>query len=158
LYSRDVNNYLAFPFKEDKVNGGWTNKLDDIKQKGVFKNADISKNPENDICTIAMIEYITRGTPFKQTIRNCFDITKFVTVRSVAGGAMKDGVYVGKAVRFYHAKGETGAITDKKTGTTVSMTEGTKPIMDISSGFPKDIDYDWYEHECSLLFSRGDKK
>lgn len=154
IYSRDVNNYLAFAYKYDKENKVWLDELDKVKQKGIFSDQNVKKNPENDICTDAMIEYIKYGTPFKQTIRACFDINKFVTVRSVHGGATKDGVYLGKAIRFYHAKGEKGSIYDRKTKSQVAMTEGTKPIMDISGGLPNDIDYDWYENACSELFGK----
>jgi hypothetical protein len=158
LYSRDVNNYLAFPFKFDKDINDWTVELDKTKQKGMFRDASLSKNPENDICTTAMIEYILRGTPFKQTIHSCFDITKFITVKAVRGGGVYDGKLLGKAVRWYHAKGCNATINCKDSGNQVGGAEGVKPLMQLPKEFPKDVDYDWYEHECSLLFFRGNRK
>jgi hypothetical protein len=77
LFSRDINNYLAI-----KLDGT-------VKAKGTFASSNIAKNPENDICTDAMIAYIKYGTPFMQTIKSCYDITKFLTVRRVNGGAVK---------------------------------------------------------------------
>lgn len=74
LFSRDVNNYLAF-------------KLDMTpKAKGAFADAGLQKNPTNTICVEAIEAFITRGVPVGQTIRQCADIRKFVTVRQVKGG------------------------------------------------------------------------
>ena len=75
-----------------------------------------------------------------------------MTVRSVTGGAEKDGLYLGKAIRWYHAVGSTGNITCKTNGNQVPMTEGTKPIMNMSGRMPTDIDYDWYVKKCYELF------
>lgn len=143
IYSRDINNYLAF-----KQNG-------EVKRKGVFNIPSIDdKNPENEICTLAMIAYLKHGTPFEDTIRNCKDITKFVTIRNVAGGAEKDGKYLGKAIRYYHAEGERGKITYCNNGNLVPLTEGAKPLMDISVLFPTDIDYQWYLNATRNIFGK----
>lgn len=199
LYSRDVNNYIAI-----KTNG-------EVKTKGTFSPASLSKNPENDICSTAMIEYLKYGTPFEQTIRSCRDITQFLTLRSVKEGAVKcygegelpphntkeelcvmagyyqtdenswrhkeaqgelayttleyaykdacrrlkfgqQTVYLGKAIRWYHAKGVSGSIQAKNSGIQVAMTEGARPLMTLSDDFPADIDYDWYVAACDKLF------
>lgn len=95
LLSRDVNNYLAIKDREyyretlppaefakmDK--GGW------IKGKGAFAPVTISKNPVNNICTEAASAFVEHGTPIAETIFRCRDIRKFVTVRTVRGGAIK---------------------------------------------------------------------
>lgn len=140
LFSRDVNNYIAV-----KKDGS-------VKVKGCFAFAGLNKNPENEICNLAMIDYIRYGTPFEKTIRNCKDITKFVTVRRVNGGATKDGKYIGKVIRWYYAKGEKGIIQYSTNGNKVPDTNGAKPIMDISISFPEDVDYEWYIHHCKELF------
>ncbi len=139
VYSRDVNNYIAV-----KTDG-------EVKTKGCFSPASLGKNPENEICSIAMIEYLKYGVPFEKTIRECRDITKFLTVRSVKDGAVKDGVYLGKAIRWYHARGERGAIHSRG-GMQVAMTEGAKPLMTLDGSFPDDMDYDWYINTCGKLF------
>lgn len=77
LFSRDVNNYLAV-----KEGGG-------VKGKGAFAPVSIAKNPQNTICVEAVIALIEHGTPIEDTIRTCRDIRKFVTVRTVRGGAVQ---------------------------------------------------------------------
>jgi hypothetical protein len=76
LYSRDVNNYVAV-----KDQGG-------TKGKGAFADPAINKNPENSICVDAVCAFLEHGTPVAQTILACRDIRKFVTVRTVRGGAI----------------------------------------------------------------------
>lgn len=142
LYSRDVNSYLAF--KEDG----------EVKRKGCFAPTALDKSPENDICTEALIEYLKYGTPFEQTIKSCYDIRKFLTLRSVSGGAIKDGVYIGKSIRWYKSSSVKGGILDRKTKVQVGGTDGAMPFMDLSKPFPKDIDYDWYVSNCYDLFGK----
>ncbi len=77
IYSRDVNNYMAV-----KVNG-------DVKGKGAYASVSLSKNPQNTICTEAVKAFLSNGTPIGQTIIGCRDIRKFLTVRTVKGGAVK---------------------------------------------------------------------
>lgn len=138
LYSRDVNNYLAI-------------KLDnDTKGKGLFTLNEISKNPSGDIATIAVINYLRDNTPITKTITECKDITKFLFVRSVTGGAIWKGNYLGKVVRWiYSTKGDV--ITYKKankkgTHPKVPKSDGCRPIMELGE-FPNDIDYNRYIQE-----------
>jgi len=140
IYSRDVNNYIAI-----KENG-------EVKTKGIFSGASLSKNSENEICNDAMIEYLKYGTPFKETIQSCTDIRKFITVRSVKGGAEKDGKYLGKSIRWYHAKDVNGSIVCKTNGNKIPLTEGVIPKMNMGGNLPEDIDYDWYEQRCYEMF------
>jgi len=123
LYSRDVNNYIAV-----KKGGG-------VKLKGAYAKAGFMKNPQNEICIDAVIAHITEGKSLSATIRECRDITKFVTVRQVQGGAIcgaekyyrdrygkrgqllkpeeildfSNAQYLGKAIRWYYStNGEIG--------------------------------------------------
>lgn len=147
LYSRDVNNYIAI--KPD----------DSFKLKGVFAPAGLQKNPTNEICTGAVVKYLIDGTPVEDSIRGCQDITKFVTIRTVKGGAVKGDEYLGKAVRWYYATGETGTINYKLNGYTVARSEGARPLMDMPDTIPDDLDYDWYIREAhDHLASIGAKK
>lgn len=144
LYSRDVNNYIAI--KPDGY----------VKTKGVFSPAGLQKNPQNNICNEALISYLKDGTPFDETIRNCTDITKFVSVRTVKGGAVKEGYTLGKAIRWYYANGVEGTINYKTNGNTVPRSTGAKPLMDLPDELPDDIKYDWYIKECNeLLYDIG---
>jgi DNA polymerase elongation subunit (family B) len=139
LYSRDVNNYIAV-----KTDGK-------VKAKGVFGPVSLSKNPQTPICPEAVIAYLTEGTPVDHTIRACRDISKFLTLRTVTGGAIKDNEALGKAIRWYYAEGETGEIHYAKNGNTVPRSDGAKPLMDLPDEFPIDVDYEWYIKECEEI-------
>jgi hypothetical protein len=144
IYSRDVNNYIAV-----KENGS-------AKAKGVFGPPTLSKNPQNTICNEAVVAYLTRGVPCEETVRNCRDITRFLTLRTVNGGATKSGQTLGKAVRWYYATGETGSIHYATNGNTVPRSQGAKPLMSLPDEFPSDVDYAWYIRECrEILMAVG---
>lgn len=139
IYSRDVNNYLAF-YEKPKGNNY-------AKAKGAYAFAaesTLKVNPTNEICTRAVIEWIANAKPIEQTIRECRDIREFVSVRLVRGGACKDGVYLGKAIRWYYATGVEGEIINAKNGHTVPRSKGAKPCMQLPDSFPEDVDYDHY--------------
>lgn len=148
VYSRDVNNYIAL-----KVDGG-------VKTKGAFanpwateKNKDerLKKNPTNQICIDAITALLKDGTPLRATIEGCKDFTKFVSVRSVKGGAVKDGVFLGKAIRWYYAKGEEGEIIYASSGNKVPKSDGARPAMQLPAAMPDDVDFDWYEAEATRI-------
>lgn len=132
LYSRDINNYLAF-----KPSGSY-------KAKGAYADAELSKTPTTQICVQAVVDYLQLDIQIETTIRSCIDIRQFISVRSVTGGAVKRNTYLGKAVRWYYAIGETGAINYKKNGNKVAMTDGAKPLMHLPDELPSDIDHEWY--------------
>lgn len=79
IYSRDINNYIAI--KGDGKH----------KRKGEYSQSGLKqkKNPDCEICTDAVTEYLAQGTPTLYTIAACQDIRKFVTVTKVAGGGTK---------------------------------------------------------------------
>ena len=132
LYSRDINNYVAF-----KPSGSY-------KVKGAYADADLSKTPTAQICVQAAIDHLQLDIPIETTIKSCIDTRQFISVRSVTGGAVKGDVYLGKAVRWYYARGETGTINYKKNGNKVAMTDGAKPLMQLPASLPEDIDHQWY--------------
>jgi len=141
LYSRDVNNYIAV-----KKKGG-------VKTKGIFSKPGLRKNPQNRIVVNAITKLLTKGTPIKDTILQCTDVTKFLTVRTVKGGAVKDGEYLGSAIRWYRSTEEGGEIVYAKTGNKVATSDGGKPLMDLPDAMPCDIDYGWYEEETEKILS-----
>ena len=132
LYSRDINNYVAF-----KPSGSY-------KAKGAYADAELSKTPTAQVCVQAVVDFLQLDIPIETTIRSCADTRMFVSVRSVTGGAVKGDTYLGKAVRWYYAVGETGSIQYKKNGNKVAMTDGARPLMLLPDTPPKDIDYQWY--------------
>lgn len=64
--------------------------------------------------------------------------------------------YLGKAVRWYYAVGQTGHIAYEGNGNLVSKSEGCKPCMDLPDVLPPDINYKWYVDEArSMLADLG---
>jgi hypothetical protein len=159
LYSRDVNNYIAVKTDGDvKFKGAFANPWQHGKKWSIPNSIwRFHKNPQNTICTEAVIELLTDRIPVERTIRECKDITKFVTVRRVDGGAVKMDAegrtqqYLGKSVRWYYAKDQQGEIVYAKTGNRVSRSVGAKPCMDLPSSFPDDVDHEWYIKEAEQM-------
>lgn len=153
LYSRDVNNYISLQF-----NGA-------AKRKGVFGKSGLlqNKHPDVDVCSDAVVAFLTMGTPLEQTIRECREVTKFVRVRGAKGGAVwfRDdvdtwavgtdsdrtligGVHLGRAVRWYYALGSTDYIVDGGSLNKVAGSDGARPVMELPDHLPTDIDYRYY--------------
>lgn len=166
LYSRDVNNYIAVKYKFDKEKKVWTDQIDGCKCKGIYSdkgsalNSPLSKNPEMQICSDAVQAFLTKHVPIDRTIYDCNDMRKFVSVRNVKGGAHKSGVYLGKVVRWYYAKGETGEINYVLSGNKVPKSQGARPLMEMPPGFvPDDLDRNFYEKEAlEMLYDIGYNK
>jgi len=140
LYSRDVNNYLAF-----KVDGGF-------KAKGAYASAGLSKNPANEICTDAVVAFLKDGTAIENTLHACWDISRFVTIRSVKGGAIdQQGHCLGKAVRWYYSTAAQGPIRYQLNHYTVARSDGAQALMELPEQFPSDVDFDWYIAEAQTI-------
>lgn len=139
-YSRDINNYIAVYETPQKG--------ELYKTKGVYGKTSPKKNAINEICVDAVKAMMTTQTPPAVTIQACKDIRRFTAMRNVAGGAVKDNLYLGKLIRWYHAAGEHGEIIYAKSGNKVALTDNCKPLMDLPSAFPEDVDYAWYETEA----------
>lgn len=162
LYSRDVNNYIAIKKYFDKKVKEWKNdfpefkdngkpyKMDDkYKGKGIFSEADIWKNPTNGICTQSLSAFLVDGADMTNAIQSCTDLTKFLTVRTVKGGAYCGDDFIGKAVRWYYGKDRAGTLNYMLSGNKVPKSEGAKPCMTLPDNFPNDIDLDWYVNEAN---------
>jgi len=139
LYSANVNNYLAL-----KSPAGY-------KLKGFLAPSGLQKNPTNEICVEAVVKFLDKGTPIEETVRGSKDIRKFVSVRKVAGGARKDGVYLGKTVRFYMGRLAFGHIEYVVNSYKVPRTEGAEPCMTLPDEFPCDVDLTWYIDEAKKI-------
>ena len=133
ICSRDVNNYIAV-----KTDGS-------LKLKGAFAEESLARNPTALIAKDAAIAWLKDQAPVATTIRACRDIRRFVCVRTVNGGAVKDGEYLGKAIRWYWAAGEMGEIVCAKNGNKVPDSDGARPVMDLPETFPDDVDFARYE-------------
>lgn len=144
LYSRDVNNYVAFtPSGKVKMKGAYT-----PAGRGLKGASGLKKNPNLEIAIEAAVNWLRDGTSIEDTIRDCRDVRKFVTIRTVKGGAMYRGEYVGKAIRWYYATGEDGCLSYKTNGNTVPKSQGAKPLMLLPDELPDDIDYSYYVREA----------
>lgn len=139
--SRDVNNYIAV-----KTDGK-------IKRKGVFAETGLSKNPDATIIFEAVAECVANGAPIEQTITQCKDITKFVKVRRVQGGAVWRDAVLGKAVRFYYSNevSDDECIRYAKNSNKVPKSNGARPLMDLPDVFPSDVNYLVYIEEANEL-------
>lgn len=139
FYARDVNNYVGI--KADghtKVKGCYA-------ERGSAGDSVLSKNPVNLVCLDALLAFLTTGTPITSTIRSCRDIRRFISVRTVKGGAVKDGQYLGKAIRWYQSSVVTGEIIYAVNGNKVPNSENCRPCMELPKEFPEDVDFARYE-------------
>lgn len=138
-YARDVNAYFAV--KEDlsvKVKGPYS-------EVGSQTGTKLDNNPICLICSDAVKALLAHNIPIEQTIRECSDLTRFITVRNVASpGAHKDSNYLGKVVRWYYSNKIVGTINYVATGNKVPETEGAKPCQDLPNFFPDDLNYQKY--------------
>ena len=162
IYSRDVNSYVAVKTESGDAEARFLDERLSVKTKGAYcergsaLNSILSKNPETLICSDAVISYLKNGTPVEKTIRECKDIRRFVSVKNVKGGGEKNGVYLGKVVRWYYPKGETGYISYVGSGNKVGKTDGARPLMDLPPEFPDDVNYEWYINEAvDMLYDCG---
>jgi hypothetical protein len=150
LWARDVNAYIAVT-TDGKV-----------KAKNIFYDPwrgtgardqywRFQKNPTCQICAEAVERLIVDGIPLEETISRCNDIRKFLAIKSVTGGAHKNGDYLGHVVRWYYAVGETGYINYITNGRIVADTLGARPLMDLPAELPDDIDRDWYTRRAEAM-------
>lgn len=152
IHSRDVNNYIAI-LESGKAK---TKGLFAPSGRGLPAAAGLKKNPDVDVCSQAVVAYLTKGTPIETTVRTCADVRQFVRIRREKGGASYfstidssfDSDYVGKAVRWYYAEGERGAFHSRVTGGRVAGSTGARPLMELLDDLPDDLDFDWYIREA----------
>lgn len=138
-YSESVNSYVAV-----KTKG--------VKGKGTFASDSLMKSPNRPVCSDAIKSFLSSGNPIRDHILNEKDITRFLTVRNVTGGAVYKGELLGKAVRFYHST--NGDMLTYKNGNKVPTSDNCKPLMDLPDAFPQDVDHDWYINECYSLLDK----
>jgi len=136
LHAKDVNNYVAIYDGE-------------AKSKGIYAETTLSKGRSTPIVYEAIRQYLLNGTTIDYTIGECFDINQFVSARTVKGGAVYKGEYLGKMVRWYYSTdGDT--INYSTNGNLVPKTgegNGVKPMMDLTETLPHDLDKEWYYNE-----------
>jgi hypothetical protein len=101
----------------------------------------------------AVAQLLAKGTPIEDTIRNCKDITQFVTIRRVQGGAVWRDEKLGKAVRFYHSNAvhSDQYIHYATNSNRVPNSAGTRPLMQLPAEFPSDVHHAYYIAETKKL-------
>ena len=153
IFIRDVNNYIAVKIDGSvKAKGAFSNPWSDPKQ-AIFR---FHKNPVTPICTQAVHDYVVTGKPLVQTIHECNDMSQFMTLRNVKGGAVKEGVYLGKVIRWYYGEEEGGEIIYASTGNKVPRSEGAVPCMDLPRHVLNNLNRAWYVREAdAMLCSLG---
>ena len=134
LSSRDVNSYIAV-----KPDGS-------TKTKGALGASSLSKNPDFGIVAEAVAAQVSGQANFRDVIRDCEDIRKFVSVRKVTGGATWQGKPIGKSVRFYYSDAvePDQGILYKINGNKVPKSDGARPLMDLPDTFPPDVERERY--------------
>lgn len=162
VYSRDVNSYVAIKDEGGDSEARFLDEKLGAKTKGAYcergsaLNSILSKNPETLVCADAVLHFLVNNTPIEKTIRECKDFRRFVAVKNVRGGGEKNGKYLGKVVRWYYPKNEAGYIAYMSSGNKVGKTDGARPVMDLPSELPTDINYDWYIKEAvEMLYDCG---
>ncbi|UDF60278.1 putative DNA polymerase [Pseudomonas phage Kopi] len=162
VYSRDVNSYVAIKDDGGDAEARFLDEKLGAKTKGAYcergsaLNSILSKNPEALVCSDAVVRFLVEGTPVEKTIRECRDFRRFVCVKNVHGGGEKNGRFLGKVVRWYYPKNEAGHIAYVASGNKVGKTDGARPVMDLPTEFPDDINYDWYINEAvEMLYDCG---
>lgn len=135
-HSASVNNYFAI--------------TDDgkVKRKGLYAEFELDKNTANLVCSDAVANYLKDRTDIVQSVLGCKDVKKFLTIKKVAHGGVKDGEFLGKTVRFYHSNNTDTAIYCAKTGNTVGTSDRCRPMQKLMKELPMDLDYDFYIDEC----------
>jgi hypothetical protein len=141
LAMKDVNNYIAV-------------KLDrEVKEKGIYAPLSLKKNPTAGVCAKAVGAWLSRGTPFEQTIREA-PFTDFISARNVTGGGVQGDEYLGKVVRWYQSSDPSlTPLKYKSNGNKVPKTDGARACMAIESAavHPADLDYTWYVREAAKI-------
>lgn len=159
VYSRDVNNYVALLTKPEK---GDTTPYRHAKAVGCYRKTidvyPLKWNPTCEVCQEALIEYLATGRPIEDYVRSCTDMRKFVEVKNVTGGGVKDGVYLGKAVRWYYSTECPGEIVYAKNGYAVARTEGARPCMDLPETLPPDLDFAYYVERAMAMLGDFEPK
>ena len=144
LHSRDVNNYLAV-----KPDGS-------VKRKGAFAQGGLMKNPQFEIVSDAVSAHLGGTADYKDEIRGCRDLNKFVMLRKVTGGAVWRDEPLGKAVRFYYSTdvGPDETINYAKNSNKVPQSDGGKPCLDLPDSFPDDVDFERYVGMAQMVFKQ----
>lgn len=144
IHSRDVNNYIAV-----RSDGS-------TKGKGAYAEPNLMKNPQFTIVTEAVSKHLSGEKDYQDVIRESRDISKFVMLRRVTGGATWKGEAMGSTVRFYYSNSvpKDSAITYTKNGNKVPQSDGSRPVLDLPDAFPNDVEVERYVGMARMVFKQ----
>lgn len=145
-YSKDVNNYII---EYEKPQKGELFKL-----KGLYSKTNSKKNAVNEVCILALKNFMATGKPVEGSIMECKKVSMFTTMRYANGGAIKDDRYLGSIVRWYYSTADQGEIISAKTGNRIARSEGAVPLMDLPDELPADLNYQWYIDEAYSIIEK----
>lgn len=149
VYSRDVNTYIAKTAKGEIKRKG---KLFTPAGPGLKGASGMKKNPNAEVCFDAVSKFLFDDVPLRDTIEGCTDFKRFICVGNVnEGGAKKDGVFVGKSLRWYYSTETSSAFHRVKNNNKVASTEGAMPCLLMPAGIPEDLDHDWYVRQATAI-------
>lgn len=150
LHSASVNDYVAL-YRDRGVLKAKRKGSFALSGPGLPGASGQKKNPDCQVCSEAVIQYLIDGTPIEETIDWTLDVRQFVKVRRVNGGAVKDDVPLGKVLRWYYARGVSGGFEYETNGNAVPQSQGAKLLMDLPDCMPDDVDYEWYYREAYAI-------
>lgn len=138
----NVNSYFAKYADSDKV-----------KTKGQYVTGydDSEHNPAASIITDSVIKCYTDSMPIPDFIKASTDIRDFLFVRTVKGGCTYKGHHVGKVARWYYSTESKEALRYELNDNLVPKSDNSKPLLNIISEFPKDVDRLRYIDEAEAL-------
>ena len=156
IYNGSVNFYYALKNNDGHKRKGdignpWNTHKDDLDPI----RGQLMKNPQMTICTDAALARIKHGTPVRETIKNCTDMTQFVTVIKAAKGATWDDEYLGKVVRYYWSVDGMPILSSEANVSgnynKVQKTDGARECMLLPDSIPADLDYERYVQEAESI-------
>jgi hypothetical protein len=110
----------------------------------------MSKNPQMTILSEAAIRYLMDGTSVRDTVDLCSNPRMFVSVIKVTGGAVWRGAPLGRVARFYWST-NGDPILYSSNGRRVARTEGARPMMEMVTTMPDDLDRKRYHAAAEKL-------
>lgn len=137
LHSRDVNSYITM-----KPDGS-------VKRKGYYAPSSLRKNPELEVVSDALVAYLRDGIDPLDYVKSVKSIKPFLMVRTVRGGAVWKGQYLGRVARWVWTREGGESIHYKKNGNKVPKSDGALQLMDIGNDDAScyNLDYQRYADE-----------
>lgn len=147
IHNSSVNTYIAV--KEDGT----------VKRKGPPGNpwaegdlrGQLSKNPQMTVCSDAVVELIKTNRPLEESIRACTNPRAFITVIQARDGAKWREQYLGRVVRYYWSTDHAPIYSAGGKKRKIAKTDGARPMMELATTLPDDIDWPRYIREATDL-------